>query len=137
MGTSKTKGTPQVGIEFEFYPTETGEPERIWWVGYLTEKAIENTIKTLAICGHNGDESFPAGCFSTEQVEIVIEMETYEGKTTPRVRWVNQLGASKFSNIQPDEAKKIATSVNLKAQVMAAKQKLGITTTAPTEKAPF
>ena len=133
FGKSKQKGTPQVGVEFAF-TTPEGTNETMWWIGYLTEKARERSFDVLGLIKFNGDADFGPGSFDPDvEVELVIEMEEHEGKTHPRIKWVNEPGGSKFSDLPVTEVKTMITSLGvdlkqeMKARAMAKPQ-------APTKK---
>lgn len=121
------KGTDEVDIEFEFETTEK-TIEHIWGRFYLSEMTKERTFQTLAICGMNDDKDFDpdAPARRRNQVQIVIEMEEYEEKVSPRVKWVNQLGGKKFSNLAPTEIKATLAKHNFANEIKAAKLKLGL-----------
>lgn len=121
FGKSKNKGTPQVGIEFTF-KTPEGTQETLWWIGFLTEKARERAFDTLSLIKFNGDPDFGPGSFDPEaEVELVIEMEEHEGKSRPKIQWVNEPGGSKFSDLPVTEVKTMITSlgVDLKQEMKA------------------
>ena len=105
--TGDTKnGTPQVGVEFEF--TVNGSKETLWWFGFLTPKAREYTYEKLMVIEYNGDRDengvFPEGSFNNKkEVQIVVEMEEYEGKSRPKIKWINELGGGKFAGMQPSQ----------------------------------
>lgn len=141
FGKSKEKGTPQVGIEFEFQ-TQDGGTERMWWIGYLTEKAKDRALETLAMIGFNGDENFGEGSFDPEsQVELDISLEEYEGKMRPRINWVNEPGGKKFSDLPVTEVKSmlIEAGIDIKKEMAALRAKKGgaATSPKPSGKAPF
>jgi hypothetical protein len=129
FGESKEKKTPQVGIEFSF-ATDTGT-ETLWWVGYFSDKAKERSLDTLGIVGFNGDVDNIA-FDKTKQVEVVVEMEEYDNKLKPKIKWVNELGGQKFANVEVTQVKAtmVALNVDLKKE-MASRMK-----TAPQAKGP-
>lgn len=96
-------GTPQMFVVFE---NEHGD--QITWYstmgmradGSVSEKAMEFFVKDCRTMGfdprdHGGDVTVlrPGGGVSLigNQVAIVVEDETYNGKTIRRVKWVNPL----------------------------------------------
>lgn len=92
-------GKPQVAVGFQIL-TEGADPGYITWHGYFTEKTADRTIESLRLCGWQGDDlteltdSNPAANLSANEVELVIEDETYEGKTRAKVQWVNRPGGA-------------------------------------------
>jgi hypothetical protein len=127
-GKSKEKQTPCVAVEFEF---DGGE--LIWWTGYLTEKTVHRTFETLARLGYKEVDLIPDEkgnpCFTREkhladkEVEIVIEIEENDGKSYHRVQWINDLGGSSRVGLPVSQ---VLGSINLKAELAAARARLGI-----------
>jgi hypothetical protein len=117
-------GAPQVGVEFEITDIEGMRP-RVSWYGFFTEKSEERTIESLRICGWTGTD------FSDIQVgaevSLVIENETYDGKTRQKVQWVNRpQGLAMKKQMGADAAK--AFSAKMKGKLLAFDQKNGPTT---------
>jgi hypothetical protein len=81
-----SKGTEQVAVLFEL---ETGH--RRTWYGYLSEKAVDRTLEALRACGVTDLETL-AGIDSNE-VEVVLQTEEFEGKWRQKVAFVNALGS--------------------------------------------
>jgi hypothetical protein len=89
FGHSKEKGTPQVAVVFEILRgPDAGQ--KVTWMGYFTDKSTERTLKALRICGFTGDDldTF-ADQRPTNEVQLILENETYDGKTRVKVAWVN------------------------------------------------
>ena len=88
-GNGKTP-TKQVAVQFEILEgPSTGS--RLTWFGYFTEKTWQRTIEALRICGFKGDDLMDAAAQKlVQEVSVVIEPNTYEGKTTMRIAWVNK-----------------------------------------------
>lgn len=135
IGKSKNKGTLQVGIEFEFMTTG-GELETLWWMGYLTDAAKERVYNTLALLdfkenyvetpGENGTMFADDALDKNKEVEIVVEMEEYEGKSRPKISWVNALGGSRFSGLPSIELKSTLSSINFSNELAAARASMGL-----------
>lgn len=111
-----------VAIDFEIAgPQCAGEV--IGWRGYFsTDGAIRRTLESLKYAGWTGAqdtiESLP-GLGSTE-VELVIQHEEYEGKTYPRVQWVNKLGRGGVAlSEQMDDGRKRTFAARLRGHVAA------------------
>ena len=66
----------------------------ITWTGSLTEKAAPHTLKALAVCGAPRGKTLDELTVDdlTSFVSLVVEYETHEGKSRPRVKWVNRPG---------------------------------------------
>lgn len=149
-------GTAGISVEFET------ASDKITWTGWLSEKAIERTLKTLAeTLNSNGVETVDeSGVFTdpgfvdtNKEVQLVIEME--EGKNAdgttkidvngeivsyPTVKWVNS-GGSRFQGVGVAKSKAVLGGINFKAQFAAAKagvtNQTPVSTSAPTDKIPF
>lgn len=94
FGKSKNKGTPQVVVAFEILRgPDAGQT--ISWFGYFSDNvtATDRTFAALRACGFTGDdlERFPDQR-PTNEVEIVVGHEEYEGKMQAKVQWVNAPG---------------------------------------------
>jgi hypothetical protein len=93
-GRSKEKGTLQVVVGFEILRGPHAG-ETISWIGYMTDKTSERTLKALRTCGFTGDDidAFHAQRPENE-VSIVVEHETYDGKARAKVQWINPPGGN-------------------------------------------
>ena len=114
MGMSKEKGTPYFCITFIL---ENGENAN--WMVYLSSefksdehrKAAENNMKTLALLGYKGSRVSDMAEGSIDElfdeiedpISLVIELETYEGKERPKVKFVN-VGSGGFVKIDKKAA---------------------------------
>jgi hypothetical protein len=85
------KGGEQIAVQFEIL-TEGAEFGTITWHGYFTDKSWEITIKALRTMGWLGTDLSLIEGLNTNDVELVIEDETYDGQTFPKVKWVNRVG---------------------------------------------
>lgn len=100
IGESKN-GKPQAVVNFEILDGEEAG-RRIAWFGYFTEKTAARTVEALRYCGFTGDDLAAATVQPLEQeVEIVVNHETYEGKTSAKVQWVNRAGGGGFKLEKP------------------------------------
>lgn len=115
VGKSGT-GTPHVSVLFEDV-----NGDRITWYGYLTDKAMERTIASLQILGWDAvaDNGLVHKLNGTDalvgaEAEIVVEMEEWEGKPTPKVKWVNEVGGGMAKPLPEEEAATFAASIRTK-----------------------
>lgn len=118
FGVSKNKGTEYVRVVFDLEGTQ----DSIAWDGYFTEKTAARTIEALRYCGCTfpGDDVTNLAGLGSQRVQLVVELESYEGKTRPRVKWVNRLGAAGVAQALDDGAKK-SLKARLKGDVAAAR----------------
>lgn len=119
-------GTDGISVKFKLKDTD----ETIHWVGWLSPKAVERTMETLAMLGFREDLDCVEGActqehFADKEVELVIENEPSQDgtKTYAKVKWVNELGGNKFSGL----ASSSGMPKDLKAQLAAARARLGKT----------
>lgn len=142
--------TGKTAIEVAFnmkFPLEQNKEnvEKMYWQGWLSPAAIENTMKTLVeVLEFSGDQTLDAdGIFCAENVitkndiKLVIELEarTKDGAQVfdqqnnpiydPKVKWVNRIGGSAYVGVAPQTAQSEFAAVNFKSHFLAAKQKVG------------
>lgn len=136
-----SKGTPRIFVKFEVVDGNPLGGEKIFWHGYLSAGAINNTLKALLVMGctspdleplKNGPES---GLLDMDTpVSITVEEEEYQGKITPKVKWVNALGGSKFrKDVTPQVASALSGAAGAMAALMA---KQGVKATVNKEEGP-
>src|SRR4051812_5203366 len=121
---SANKKTPQIVVNFEITTAEYAG-NRIDWFGFLTDKTTERTIESLRYAGWRGSDLSDLSDLSrddTPVVEVVIEHEEYEGKSRPKVQWVNRMGGRGGAGLPAAEAKKLAAK--MRKAVAAVDQKL-------------
>lgn len=120
---SKSK-TPQVVVTFEITTAEYAGTT-IDWFGFLTDKTTERTIESLRYAGWKGSDLADLsdlGKTDTPVVEIVIEHEEYEGKSRPKVQWVNRVGRGGKA-LPAADAKKLAAKMRKAIAVVDQKLK--------------
>lgn len=92
-GRTKNKATPFVRAKFRILEGRC-KGDVIPWTGWMTERARPYTEKALRTAGWGGDWD---NMTLDTQVEIVTEIEDYNGRKYPRVRYVNELPPELFS----------------------------------------
>lgn len=90
LGESST-GKPQISVEFDIL-TDGADLQSIVWRSYFTEDTWQRTVESLRHCGWEGSDVSSVTGLDANEVELVIEDEEYNGKTFPKVRWVNKPG---------------------------------------------
>lgn len=111
LATKGAKNTPLVAVTFS-----VPEHGTIEWDGWLTEAAVDRTFEALRYCGWVGDDVRDLSGIEANEVEIVVELEEFQGRTHPRVKWVNALGGrSSGSLLSPETAAAIAAGLKGKA----------------------
>lgn len=124
----------EIAFSFREKDAQTGAEtyERINWVAWMSEKAMERSMKTLVeTLGFNGDDSVdangllvnPQALAYGKDVELVVEMELNpnDNKSYPRVKWVNEVGGgSAFGSLAPESIKSDLGAIGFKAKFLAA-----------------
>jgi len=107
-------GKPQIACQFQIIEDET--VHNITWFGSFNEgRAQEMTIKTLmsvfelmcepseieAMMDRIASQGIESGLLNTDKdYQLVIEHDTYNGKTNAKVKWVNNVGSGqKFEKL--------------------------------------
>lgn len=110
-----SSGKEQIAVQFEFL-----EPagEKLTWYGFFTDATFDRTIESLRACGWTGSsldefsaEALPAGV--NRQVELVVTHEEYNGKTSARIAFVNNVGGGMAlkSAMSSDQARAFAAKM--------------------------
>lgn len=90
LGETST-GKEQIAITFDLLdPDFAGQ--RITYFGFFTEESLQYTIKNMRTCGWEGDDLLELGGLDKNEVILVVENEEYNGKVTPKVKFINALG---------------------------------------------
>lgn len=107
QGVLTTSGDKEcVMVEFELLEHEG---QSLTWWGYFTDAAMEITFKALRNCGWTGTDLQDLTGLDANEVILVVENETYQGKTRPKVKWVNSLGGLGLAEpLSVDAAKSFA-----------------------------
>jgi hypothetical protein len=116
LAESKEKKTPSVRLKLTWAETE---PAHLFWDGWLSEKAIPSTIKTLRealgwtgndLRDFNGTEQF-AGV----AVKMLVEDEEWNNKLRPKVQFIahvdaddSQLSRGQLIKMDDDAATRLA-----------------------------
>jgi hypothetical protein len=121
LRTSKA-GNPYSNVTFRLLDA----PGQIDWRGnYTSEKLRDRALESLRYCGWKGDDlsnvAFPEG----NEVILVIEDDTYEGKIHSQVAWVNSSKASVKNALGTADAKVFAARMKGAILALDAKKNLG------------
>jgi len=121
---------PSVMVQFQLIET----PEKITWFGSLKEgKAREFTTKTLVqTLGYKGTDGSDLAQGQGSEVlsenkhfELVVEHNTYQGKTSARVKYINEPGGGVMANkVDASSAKVVVGGLNLSGDFLKAQQEM-------------
>lgn len=104
LGTTNT-GKEQVAISFQLL-TPGFEGQHLPYYGFFTESALEVTVKALRACGWTGIDLSDLAGIETNEVNLVVEHEEYNGVTRAKVKWVNDGSAGLLKNVLGDTERK-------------------------------
>lgn len=125
-------GTIGLEVGFEFKNPATDGPERLAWTGWLSEKAIDNTMKTLVeVLGFNGSKKCdkdgvltdPKALNYGQDVKLVIDLEPNQDGTKhyPKIKFVNKLGGSAYASADVETVEADLAGLNFDGAFAAAK----------------
>lgn len=127
-------GKQSLGLEvsFSFEEPNTGTQETLARVFWLTKDSIKKSMETLVeVLNYNGSEEtdqdgniIDKNAISKNPVKLVVEMDTNEenGKSYPKIKWVNNLGGSGFAGATKETIKSDLESVGFKGAYLAARK---------------
>jgi hypothetical protein len=101
-------GTPRVEVAFNFLDEHE---DGIVYMGYLTPKTLERTVKDLRTMGWKGNNPKDLKGIDTNEVELIVDNEEYKGKMYPKVKWVNSVKGEKDSAKMQSRADAIAKRI--------------------------
>jgi len=127
---SATKNTPYLKIGFDILDEECNGDQigkRIFAEVYLTDKTLERAMKTLKDAFgaasnaleklSNDEDEWLIG----QEAELVVEMQEYNGKFYPRVKYINNINGA-GQKMASDELKKVIAVLSKKAVAIGAAQ---------------
>lgn len=112
-------GTPQIGVRFQLLDPPGGF---LTWYGFLSPRAQEITFRGLEAAGFVGDNL--ADCTwitNAPECSIVVEHETYEEKTRPRIQFINASGGIAMKGAL-DEGESLAFAEDMRGALLAFRQ---------------
>lgn len=134
-GFSKT----QTGKDQVFLIFEISSGEKISWYGGLATKlndkgksqAMYSIDQLLRLGFNNNWEAFGQSLDLSlifediaKEFEIVVVHEEYNGKTSAKIKWINDPSASGVKKLEGPESVSLIRSMNLKAMTMQAKAEM-------------
>lgn len=112
-------GTEQIAVDFEVAEGPYAG-EHITWYGFFTDATEERTLESLRYCGWQGDDLTDLSTLGSEECEIDVGEETYEGNRQLKVKWVNRPGSGGVAmkdEMSPDELHSFAQ--RMKGRILA------------------
>jgi hypothetical protein len=114
----------QVAVQFKIIDGEYAG-RTLTWYGYFGDETkgkktpTEITIAALRACGWIGDDITNLEGIDREEVELVIVVDTYQGKTSNKVRWVNKPGGGLALKARMDDKQRKAFAARMAKKVQA------------------
>jgi len=91
----------------------------IHWYGYLTDRTQERTVEALEHC-FGIDWNWENINFAGKEVEVVVEQEEYNGKTSYRAKWLNNPNMDRTTGGKsPEEVEAEKAEAQAKAKEIA------------------
>lgn len=124
---TSSKGT--ASIKFQFELLDAPDKRTIWGDLWLTDAALENTFRTLFEAfgwrGQNLESLHYGGQLNEMECSLVVENETYEDKTRPKVKFINAPGGGyNQDNAADDRTLAQVAALNSRLRAYAAKNKV-------------
>jgi len=94
-------GHEHVAVPLEVIEGEAAGQSITWFGNFGTDKGIEIAVKALRACGWEGDDIANLVGIEKNEVEIVLALNEYEGKSRLQVQWINRPGDGKVKLQQP------------------------------------
>lgn len=116
-------GKEQIVVFFRFIGGEF-DGQGITWYGFFTDGTIDRTLDSLRHCGWAGDNIGELDGLDANEVELELEDDTYNGKTTTKVKWVNRLSGPSLKN-QMDATQVRDFAARMRGRAAAHKLKYG------------
>ena len=123
-------GQSEKGTPFLALLCKTDQCEELTAYLYLSDAAVERTVKTLreVFAFDNSFESVVQQV-TGKPCSIVVEAEEYEGKTRMKIKWVNSVGGSSAKPL--DNAASLLAQLSAKAKRIPAAAPAAARTAAP------
>lgn len=119
-----SKGHEQVAVAVEFLDGPNAGKSMTWY-GYFTERTADRSLESLMIAGWDGEDLSALTGVGTTEFEVVVELDTYEGKTKPRIQWINRLfGTGPALKNKMDAGARSSFAERMKGRALAIKQGL-------------
>lgn len=126
-------GKEQVAVQLAIL-SEGHEGETVTWFGYFSDAATDRTLESLRHLGWQGDDLFDLTGIDGNEVSIVLEEDDYNGKTSIKVKWINEIRGLTLKAPMTDAQAK-AFSARMKGAAVGQRQRAGTPPAKPTQSA--
>lgn len=127
--TTKDGSKPQAQIQFKWKDSDGDDHTKSWYGSFANDQAKEITAKTFTVCGFKGNSLEPIrqgaetkALDMENEVQIVIKPDTFNEKTTLKIKYVNPL----IQRISKEQGVKLLSGLNMDGFFMKARQDLGV-----------
>jgi len=118
LGESKT-GTRFIRVPVTITTEGAQKGKTIDWYGYLTDRTQDRTVEALEHC-FGIDWDWNNINFAGKEVEVVVEQEEYNGKTSFKAKWLNNPNLDRASGGKsPEEIEAEKAEAKAKAAEIA------------------
>lgn len=118
----------QISVRFAF-KDENGANQGMTWFGSFTEGALKHTLKALRAMGWCGSDPVEldgnGGGLDTNEVELVLRREEYNGETRTKIAFVNAIGGGLILGTPLDPAGKAKFRADMKGRILMLDQSSG------------
>ena len=101
FGTSDN-GTEQIGVAMRITQGDYAGRTLTWYGFFNSPENAQRAIRSLRACGWKGEDLTNLAGLTEQDVNIVVEVETYNGKTGNKVAWVNGAGVA-MKNVMTEQ----------------------------------
>jgi hypothetical protein len=123
IGQADPTKAPQISIMFQVIGGEADGHHKTYF-GSFSEGATDFTLNAMRACGWSTDSLYDLAGMDANEVNLVAEDETYEGKTREKIKWVNRIASLKVKNqMTADQIR--AFEAKMKGRIVAHRQKNG------------
>jgi hypothetical protein len=114
-------GKEQVAVMIELTSGEAAGTH-ITWFGYFTDGAVDRTLDSLRYFGWSSDSLAELDGLDTNEVDVVLDEEEYDGKVRTKVKWINRPARLALKE-QMTTGQMAAFAARLRGKTVAHKQK--------------
>ena len=109
-----SKGTDFVELTFHV----AAESEYIKAYLYLSEAAWPRSCESLKACGWDGADFGDLAGMGSQDVEIVVAEEEYDGKISYKVKWINPIGGAGAPELDDKDRRTLIAKMNARIKSM-------------------
>ncbi len=101
-------GNEQVGVAFKITEGPHAGTVLTWYGYFNTEDNIRRTMKALRVCGWTGDDVTRLEGITANEVTVVVEVNEFNGRRTPRIAFVQSAAVAMKSVMREQQKQSLA-----------------------------